>query len=232
MDAKQPNASLGASVNPRWPAVSFEGPETLGRQEQAALPRPALLQQSPGEDIFSLKGLSCAFEPISMKDGKMQARNLQVFGGDGVMMLGSIKTYNPKNQYGFIETSMLDGDVYFKGQDLPMGLAGTDVKGFQVRFSATTLKDGKMQARDILVVGLAGAPGMRARAEPHDPSAAHDAEGTANDAASHGPCPHGPYGPYGPTHGSRPYECSGRARSGPPGKHLALQWLRNPFLAS
>lgn len=130
---------------------------------------PEDLQINVGEDLFSLKGLGCFFESVLTKDGKPQARNVKVLGGDGANMLGSVKNYNPMKGYGFISSSMWEGDCYFKGKDLPPQLAATDVRGMKVRFTAVAMQDGKMQARDVIVLQSAvpaGPPPMQMSMPP------------------------------------------------------------------
>ncbi|CAE7644367.1 PPR4, partial [Symbiodinium sp. CCMP2456] len=113
--------------------------------------------------------LGCFFESVLTKDGKPQARNVKVLGGDGANMLGSVKNYNPMKGYGFISSSMWEGDCYFKGKDLPPQLAASDVRGMKVRFTAVAMQDGKMQARDVIVLqsaAPAGPPPMQMSMPP------------------------------------------------------------------
>mmetsp|Transcript_19763 Transcript_19763/g.46078 ORF Transcript_19763/g.46078 Transcript_19763/m.46078 type:complete len:530 (+) Transcript_19763:99-1688(+) len=138
---------------------------------------PEDLQVNVSEDIFSLKGLSCTFEPNITKDGKTQGRSVKVMGGDGFNLLGVIKNFNPMKGYGFISSPLLEGDLYFKGKELPPQLAASDVRGMKVRAVAAAMQDGKMQARDVIVLnavqpGAAQGPMGRGAPMPMPPSAA------------------------------------------------------------
>lgn len=61
----------------------------------------------------------------------------------GTEMEGSVKSFNPKNGWGFIKTNQMSTDVYFKGQY-------PDIQpGTWVRFNLTYTPDGKPQAQGL-----------------------------------------------------------------------------------
>jgi len=61
----------------------------------------------------------------------------------GTTMSGTVKSFNQQKGWGFIVAPGCGGDVYFKSHD------GSISEGMQVEFTATTMQDGKVQARDI-----------------------------------------------------------------------------------
>merc|ERR1712216_432554 len=63
---------------------------------------------------------------------------------EGTPMTGTIKSYQGKNGYGFIQSPSLQGDIYFKHQ------AGGVEPGMQVNFLLHYAPDGKPQARDVV----------------------------------------------------------------------------------
>eukprot|EP00931_Biecheleriopsis_adriatica_P030400 TRINITY_DN1791_c0_g1_i3.p1 TRINITY_DN1791_c0_g1~~TRINITY_DN1791_c0_g1_i3.p1 ORF type:complete len:497 (-),score=138.86 TRINITY_DN1791_c0_g1_i3:256-1746(-) len=120
---------------------------------------PEDLQGNFSHDFFNFQGLTAIFELTETKDGKPQARNVKVVGGEGLPMLGEVKNFSDKNGYGFITSSMWDSDLYFKGKDLPPHLQGMglgQLKGMKVKFTTVAMPDGKMQARNLVVSAPGG----------------------------------------------------------------------------
>jgi len=124
---------------------------------------PAELCDLNTDDIINITGRQVMFLPESASDGKPQAKSIQVYTTEGEDVIGLIKSYNQVKGYGFITTSMIQGDVYFKSTDMPaVAQQCGDVKGLQVKFSSALAKDGKVQARALQVIGgstLAGVQG-------------------------------------------------------------------------
>jgi len=117
--------------------------------QRLALPEELQLSEN------NLKGLSCTFETFVTQEGKTQARNLQVSasGVEGSKVIGTIKSYVAKSQYGFITSPVLETDIYFKAKDLTESwLQDQNLKDCKVIFEVITMKDGKLQARGISVL--------------------------------------------------------------------------------
>lgn len=117
--------------------------------QRLALPEELQLSEN------NLKGLSCTFETFVTQEGKTQARNVQVSasGVEGSKVIGTIKSYVAKSQYGFITSPVLETDIYFKAKDLTESwLQDQNLKDCKVIFEVMTMKDGKLQARAISVL--------------------------------------------------------------------------------
>mmetsp|Transcript_54725 Transcript_54725/g.139005 ORF Transcript_54725/g.139005 Transcript_54725/m.139005 type:complete len:738 (+) Transcript_54725:115-2328(+) len=70
----------------------------------------------------------------------------------GTQVQGIIKSYNASKGFGFINSSVVPGDIYFKGQMLPAHMQGqqtTNLSGVQVAFTLNFTPDGKAQAADL-----------------------------------------------------------------------------------
>ncbi|OLQ10951.1 hypothetical protein AK812_SmicGene5260 [Symbiodinium microadriaticum] len=73
---------------------------------------------------------------------RQRPEDLQINVGEDLFSLkGVIGLYAASSRYGFISSSMWEGDCYFKGKDLPPQLAATDVRGMKV---VTELSLGQM----------------------------------------------------------------------------------------
>eukprot|EP00434_Breviolum_minutum_P004725 symbB.v1.2.004164.t1/scaffold235.1/size321457/23 len=124
---------------------------------ESAIVEPELTPEELQLSENNLKGLSCTFETFVTQEGKTQARNVSASGVEGSKVIGTIKSYVAKSQYGFITSPVLETDIYFKAKDLTESwLQDQNLKDCKVIFEVMTMKDGKLQARAISVRRLSG----------------------------------------------------------------------------
>jgi len=96
------------------------------------------------------------------RQGKPQASSVSRSMAEGEAMLGTVKSFNPKNMYGFVTCEGHSRDVYFQQKDLPQDAqaAATEgaLVGTVVRFVVKLASDGKPQLKNMTVVEVPGAP--------------------------------------------------------------------------
>eukprot|EP00933_Yihiella_yeosuensis_P064199 TRINITY_DN6755_c0_g1_i1.p1 TRINITY_DN6755_c0_g1~~TRINITY_DN6755_c0_g1_i1.p1 ORF type:complete len:509 (-),score=119.67 TRINITY_DN6755_c0_g1_i1:216-1679(-) len=108
-------------------------------------------------DSINLVGRGVRFELTETQDGKPQARSIQVVAVDGEDIAGEIKSFVQDKGYGFISSSSIEGDIYFQRKDIPNQFQAMQLKGLKVKFVPHTMPDGKVQARNLVV--MVGNPG-------------------------------------------------------------------------
>eukprot|EP00449_Zooxanthella_nutricula_P000720 CAMPEP_0198501788 /NCGR_PEP_ID=MMETSP1462-20131121/8913_1 /TAXON_ID=1333877 /ORGANISM="Brandtodinium nutriculum, Strain RCC3387" /LENGTH=205 /DNA_ID=CAMNT_0044230845 /DNA_START=101 /DNA_END=714 /DNA_ORIENTATION=- len=74
------------------------------------------------------------------------------------MLTGAVKNFGPEKGFGFLESAVVEGDIYFQGRFLPPDMLaaqtnGIDLRGLPVAFELTHSADGKPQARNIVAIG-------------------------------------------------------------------------------
>merc|ERR1712118_628603 len=65
-------------------------------------------------------------------------------GGDGSSSSGVVKSYNAAKGFGFIQSAVFPGDIYFKFGDNPIN------QGTPVTYTLRVMPDGKAQASDVV----------------------------------------------------------------------------------
>lgn len=83
--------------------------------------------------MFS-EGMEVAFFLKVMPDGKLQARGVTGALLDGQSCIGVVKSYNPKNGFGFISVQDQPADVHFKKDVVPMAIQEAALEGKTVQF--------------------------------------------------------------------------------------------------
>mmetsp|Transcript_62016 Transcript_62016/g.202326 ORF Transcript_62016/g.202326 Transcript_62016/m.202326 type:complete len:474 (-) Transcript_62016:218-1639(-) len=107
---------------------------------------------------FPLEGCTVGLQLHQTKDGKPQARQVELLSAtsdDGsVTIFGEVKSFNVQKGFGFLSCSQLEGDVYFKNQEMPGQLRGQNVTGAPVAFQQNVMPDGKVQARHLQFLSM------------------------------------------------------------------------------
>lgn len=103
---------------------------------------------SMNNDFFPLAGRSVQFLLAHAKDGKPQAKEVQVLAAEGEELVGEVKSYNAAKGYGFLTCTAIEIDVYFQKRDLPPG--ANPAVGTKIRFTPSSLPDGKIQAKSLV----------------------------------------------------------------------------------
>jgi cold shock CspA family protein len=124
-------------------------------------------------DVFNMVGRPVVFDVAQTQDGKAQAKNVKVVGTEGEQMVGEIKAFSDQNGYGFITSSFVPGDIYFQKREVITPIPGMNIKGMKVKFTSVSTPDGKVQGKQVSLIGM-GMPspmampfgGMAAMAAP------------------------------------------------------------------
>jgi len=111
---------------------------------------PSDLVDSLDAKCFDLASREVTFT-VESKDGRTQARGVQLVPREGQPLVGKVKSFNPTKGYGFIGAQALMGqDVFFMRTELPsdsqhsQSLAGTPVS-----FCIVQTQEGKIQAQSL-----------------------------------------------------------------------------------
>jgi cold shock CspA family protein len=96
-----------------------------------------------------LEGRAVTFA-AAMAEGKFKATNIEVAATEGGFMAGKIKSFSMKNGYGFITSSMIEGDVRFSATDLQALPPDSNPSGALVIFQVQMTPDGKQRVSKMM----------------------------------------------------------------------------------
>lgn len=101
---------------------------------------------------FDLAGREVSFT-LESKDGKAQAHNVRLSPGEGLPLVGKVKTYAPSTGYGFISAEALgEQDVFFMKTELPPSHQhSSSMQGTPVSFVIIQTEEGNIQAQEVQV---------------------------------------------------------------------------------
>eukprot|EP00930_Biecheleria_cincta_P097092 TRINITY_DN88822_c0_g1_i1.p1 TRINITY_DN88822_c0_g1~~TRINITY_DN88822_c0_g1_i1.p1 ORF type:complete len:415 (+),score=103.79 TRINITY_DN88822_c0_g1_i1:41-1285(+) len=97
-----------------------------------------------------LEGRQVVFEAIAGQDGRFKATTVSLPFIEGQQLVGQIKSFSPRNGYGFITSHSLQEDVRFQSGDIPPVAAGAQLKDELVIFDVVTSPYGKLQVRNLM----------------------------------------------------------------------------------
>lgn len=139
------------SFNPKK-GFGFIGSEEAGGDiyfKSQALPQE-LRDGFFDENFIQLVGRNVQASARTTPDGKLQATSITLLAQDPLdQLVGTVKNFSDKAGYGFIVSSSVEGDVFFKLKYVPQELGGSGVRGQAVRFCLHTTEDGKPQANKV-----------------------------------------------------------------------------------
>lgn len=99
------------------------------------------------------EGMQVEFTTTIMQDGKVQARDITPGLQEGSNVVGTVKSYSPKNGFGFLRVPGRPSDIHFQKQSLPSDMQDSDQLEGQTFHFSLRLYNGKMQARDLQYSG-------------------------------------------------------------------------------
>eukprot|EP00405_Crypthecodinium_cohnii_P017595 CAMPEP_0206462940 /NCGR_PEP_ID=MMETSP0324_2-20121206/26286_1 /ASSEMBLY_ACC=CAM_ASM_000836 /TAXON_ID=2866 /ORGANISM="Crypthecodinium cohnii, Strain Seligo" /LENGTH=254 /DNA_ID=CAMNT_0053935209 /DNA_START=113 /DNA_END=874 /DNA_ORIENTATION=+ len=107
---------------------------------------------------IKIEGCTCTFYLHHAKDGKPQARDIEITNlapedGGLSQFLGEVRAYNAEKGFGFLMCPTIIGDVYFNKREVPEDLEGQNLIGQQVSFDQFLTPEGKSQARNVKFLG-------------------------------------------------------------------------------
>jgi len=107
---------------------------------------------------FTLKDYTVSFDLVQTADGKNQAQNLVLSNDGGQPYIGIVKSWNAMKGFGFLVSSMIEGDVWFGKRGVPMELQNAPLKDATVSFSVSHTEDGKPRADNMVILSEGGMP--------------------------------------------------------------------------
>lgn len=123
---------------------------------------PAELQDGAFDDSFiTLHGRNVLFNLHSTADQKYHARDIVLaYTDEADRLVGTVRSFNEKNMWGFISCASVTGDVYFKVKFLPDHMKGYGgMQGQALSFCCHITEDGKPQANKLVFKSSASGKG-------------------------------------------------------------------------
>jgi len=117
----------------------------------AELQAPEVYTRDSG---FQLKEYQVSFDLVQTADGKPQAQKIILSNPGGMPYIGVVKSWNANKGYGFLVSSMMEGqDVWFGKMSVPPDQQFGNLQGTTAIFSVKTTPEGKPQANDMVLLG-------------------------------------------------------------------------------
>lgn len=109
-----------------------------------------------GQGYSFAAGTPVTFHLTIMQDGKPQARDVAAGLCEGATSLGTVKSYNARKGFGFVQVPDSPGDIYFKKDLLPpFWQQDENFAGKTVQITVHLTRDGKPQVQSLDVVDAA-----------------------------------------------------------------------------
>lgn len=89
---------------------------------------------------------------LNLTTGKVKATEVELVltGAEDEFLAGTIKSFSDRHGYGFISSSMVEGDVRFQAMDLQSLSPGVNPTGQLVIFQRQAMPDGKLRANKVM----------------------------------------------------------------------------------